>query len=127
MKKYTVNPFILFWLSSLAGLLLLQNCRPKEDTVSPQQALIGDATLNRTLLVSRDEEIVRVDAATGRLFFHGQRFKGEGSIDNNVGLMSLDVANGQLIWLNNYFRYAYSLAPIVLADNGVFRSSQDTN
>ncbi len=65
--------------------------------------------------------------ANGRLFFHGHNLKGEGKVDNNVGLVCLDATNGQLLWLNNYFRYSSSLAPIVLADNGVFRASQYTD
>lgn len=63
--------------------------------------------------------------ANGRLFFHGQNLGGKGGIDNHVGLLSLDAANGKLVWLDNYFRYSNATTPIVIAKNGVFRSSDD--
>jgi outer membrane protein assembly factor BamB len=58
--------------------------------------------------------------ANGRLFFHGQNFKGTGDIDDNVGLMMLDGPTGKLIALDNYFRYANAVRPLVIATNGVF-------
>lgn len=58
--------------------------------------------------------------ANGRLFFHGQNFKGTGGIDNNVGLMMLDGPTGKFIALDNYFRYASAVKPLVIAANGVF-------
>ncbi len=59
--------------------------------------------------------------ANGRLFFHGQHFAGEGSIDDNVGLLCLDAATGKFLWINNYFRFGAAVTPIVVADNGIFR------
>jgi outer membrane protein assembly factor BamB len=58
--------------------------------------------------------------ANGRLFFHGQNFKGTGGIDNNVGLMMLDGPTGKFIALDNYFRYASAVSPLVIATNGVY-------
>ncbi|MBC7919798.1 MAG: PQQ-binding-like beta-propeller repeat protein [Ferruginibacter sp.] len=59
--------------------------------------------------------------ANGRLYFHGQTFKGGGSTDDRVGLLSLEAATGKFLWVNNYFRYGSSVTPIVIADNGTFR------
>lgn len=58
--------------------------------------------------------------ANGRLYFHGQNFKGTGGIDNNVGLLALDATTGAFVALDNYFRYSRSVRPIVVATNGVF-------
>lgn len=60
--------------------------------------------------------------ANGRIFFHGQHFAGEGSTDDNVGLICIEAATGKFLWINNYFRYGAAVNPVVVADNGVFRS-----
>lgn len=62
--------------------------------------------------------------ANGRIYAHGQNFEGKGGIDNNVGLLTLDAKTGELLALDNYFRYSSTLTPIVIADNGVFRSGE---
>jgi outer membrane protein assembly factor BamB len=58
--------------------------------------------------------------ANGLLYAHGQNFDGKGSIDNNVGLLTLDAKTGRLLALDNYFRFSSALSPIVIADNGIF-------
>jgi outer membrane protein assembly factor BamB len=60
--------------------------------------------------------------ANGRLFFHGHNPKLEGTAENRSGLMCLDAANGEFLWLNNYFAYSDVIPPIVIGDNGVFRT-----
>jgi outer membrane protein assembly factor BamB len=65
--------------------------------------------------------------ANGRVFFHGQNFRAaRGAGYDNWGLMALDDASGAVAWLNSYFgEGAVAVAtPIVLADNGVFRSAE---
>lgn len=63
--------------------------------------------------------------ANGRLFFHGQNFDVR-PVDAAVGLMSLDAKTGQILWLQNMFRYSRTLSPIVVAQNGVFRRAPAT-
>lgn len=58
--------------------------------------------------------------ANGRLFFHGQDFDGTGDIDQNVGTFALDASDGALVWLDNVTRYASTVTPLVIADDGVF-------
>lgn len=58
--------------------------------------------------------------ANGRLYFHGQNFKGTGGIDDNVGLLTLDATTGSFLAIDNYFRYSSAVTPLVIADNGVF-------
>lgn len=86
MKKRTSRLYRFLCLATLFGFFL-QNCKPKEDTISPQQAVTGDNTLNRTLLTSRDEEILRVDPNTGK----HQRV---GIFEDRVNVRSMDYANG---------------------------------
>ncbi|NHF58555.1 PQQ-like beta-propeller repeat protein [Flavobacteriaceae bacterium TP-CH-4] len=61
--------------------------------------------------------------ANGRLFFHGHDFNRTDDTDNNVGLLSMDANTGEVLWLNNSFRYQYTLIPLVVAQNGVFGPS----
>jgi outer membrane protein assembly factor BamB len=63
--------------------------------------------------------------ANGRLFFHGQNFRGSGDIDDNVGLLILDAPTGKFLAIDNYFRYSVALTPIVIATNGTFTGSFD--
>ncbi|HEY5934843.1 MAG TPA: PQQ-binding-like beta-propeller repeat protein, partial [Kofleriaceae bacterium] len=58
--------------------------------------------------------------ANGRLYFHGQNFRGSGGIDDNVGLLTLDATTGSFLAIDNYFRYSAAVTPLVIADNGVF-------
>ncbi len=60
--------------------------------------------------------------ANGRLYLHGQNFKGTGSTDDKVGLICLEAATGKYLWINNYFRYGSAATPVVVADNGTFRA-----
>jgi outer membrane protein assembly factor BamB len=60
--------------------------------------------------------------ANGRLFFHGHNPKLEGTVEKRSGLLCLDAKNGEFLWVNNYFAYSDVIPPIVVADNGVFRT-----
>ena len=57
--------------------------------------------------------------ANGRLFFHGNDF-GRG-LD---GLVCLDAATGESLWLNDYFSRDFEkMPPLVVAQNGIFGPS----
>ncbi len=57
--------------------------------------------------------------ANGRLYFQGQSFDID-DIDEAVGLMCLDAATGEFLWVNKAFRYG-DYPPVVVAQNGVFK------
>lgn len=57
--------------------------------------------------------------ANGRLYFQGQSFDID-NLDEAVGLMCLDAATGELLWVNPAFRYG-DYPPVVVAKNGVFK------
>ena len=57
--------------------------------------------------------------ANGRLYFQGQSFDID-DLDEAVGLMCLDAATGELLWVNPAFRYG-DYPPVVVAKNGVFK------
>ncbi len=61
--------------------------------------------------------------ANGRLFFHGHAILRSDDTDQNVGLMSIDANTGEILWLNNFFRRGFPIAPLVVAENGVFGPS----
>jgi len=61
--------------------------------------------------------------ANGRLFFHGHDIGRSDDTDNNVGLLSMDANTGEVLWLNNSFRYQRTITPLVVAENGVFGPS----
>ena len=61
--------------------------------------------------------------ANGRLFFHGHDIGKEGDIEENVGLICMNPNNGEVLWLNNFFRSGSALAPLVVAQNGIFGPS----
>ena len=61
--------------------------------------------------------------ANGRLFFHGHDIGKEGGIEENVGLICMNPNNGEVLWLNNFFRSGSALAPLVVAQNGIFGPS----
>jgi outer membrane protein assembly factor BamB len=61
--------------------------------------------------------------ANGRLFFHGHAILRTDDTDQNVGLMSIDASTGEIVWLNNFFRRGFPIAPLVVAENGVFGPS----
>lgn len=65
--------------------------------------------------------------ANDQMFFHGQNFRGSGSIDNNVGLIVLDASTGAFQEVDTYFQYREALTPLVLADNGTFGTGADGN
>jgi outer membrane protein assembly factor BamB len=58
--------------------------------------------------------------ANGRLFFHGHNITVTSDIDDNVGFFSMNASTGEILWLNNTFRYDYISTPIVVAQNGIF-------
>jgi outer membrane protein assembly factor BamB len=60
--------------------------------------------------------------ANGRLFFHGQNFKGTAHIEENVGILCLEAATGKFLWLNNYPRHRSYTSPVLVAENGIFQS-----
>ena len=57
--------------------------------------------------------------ANGRLYFQGQYF-GIDDLDEAVGLMCLDAATGEFLWINSAFRYG-NFSPVVVAKNGIFK------
>ena len=61
--------------------------------------------------------------ANGRLFFHGHAILRSDDTDQDVGLMSMDANTGEIVWLNNFFRRGFPIAPLVVAENGVFGPS----
>ena len=61
--------------------------------------------------------------ANGRLFFHGHAILRTGDIDQDVGLMSIDANTGEIVWLNGFFGNGFPIAPLVVAENGVFGPS----
>jgi outer membrane protein assembly factor BamB len=83
------------------------------------------AEVNSGKIIWKNEDISVKSSpvlANGRLFFHGTNYAIKGSIDNQVGLLCLEAASGKFVWLNNYFRYSSTTTPIVVAENGIFRS-----
>ncbi|MDO6518149.1 PQQ-binding-like beta-propeller repeat protein [Zobellia uliginosa] len=61
--------------------------------------------------------------ANGILFTHGHdilRYKND---VESVGLLAIDANTGEVLWLNPLFRYGSHIAPLVVADNGVFGPS----
>ncbi|MGB6152471.1 MAG: PQQ-binding-like beta-propeller repeat protein [Pricia sp.] len=60
--------------------------------------------------------------ANGRLIFHGHDVLKTGDTDKDVGLLCLDANSGEVIWINNTFRFN-SIVPLVVAENGVFGPS----
>ncbi len=61
--------------------------------------------------------------ANGRLFFHGHAILRTGDLDQDVGLMSIDANTGEIVWLNSFFGNGFPVAPLVVAENGVFGPS----
>lgn len=61
--------------------------------------------------------------ANGILVTYGHDFLHTNDLDNNVGLMTIDANTGKVIWLNSFFRYGSHIAPLVIAENGVFGPS----
>ena len=61
--------------------------------------------------------------ANGRLFFHGHAILRSGDTDQDVGLMSIDASTGEIVWLNSFFGSGFPIAPLVVAENGVFGPS----
>lgn len=57
--------------------------------------------------------------ANGKLYFFGQNFNGSGT---NVGLICLNAGTGQQEWINTELNGLANIDPLVIADNGVFRS-----
>ena len=56
--------------------------------------------------------------ANGRLYFHGYEILSDE--DDSQGFLCLDAATGEIVWLNSAFGYGGAIAPLVVADNGVF-------
>ncbi|MBQ4914259.1 PQQ-binding-like beta-propeller repeat protein [Maribacter sp. MMG018] len=61
--------------------------------------------------------------ANGILFTYGHDFFHSSDPNNNVGLMAIDANTGKTLWLNPLFRYGAHIAPLVIAENGVFGPS----
>ncbi|MCY4778586.1 PQQ-binding-like beta-propeller repeat protein [Sphingobacterium sp. UT-1RO-CII-1] len=57
--------------------------------------------------------------ANGHLYAYGNNLLGQGE---SVGLMALNAANGTLEWLNADLNGISNADPVILADNGIFKS-----
>lgn len=61
--------------------------------------------------------------ANGILYTYGHDFLHTPDTNNNVGLIAMDANTGKTLWLNPLFRYGTHIAPLVIAENGVFGPS----
>ena len=55
--------------------------------------------------------------ANGRLYYEGLSF----DVDNGSGLLCLDAATGEFLWINNEELYQVDITPTIVAENGVFK------
>ncbi|WKN41020.1 outer membrane protein assembly factor BamB family protein [Tunicatimonas pelagia] len=58
--------------------------------------------------------------ANGRLYFDGQNFDID-DFDSSVGIICLDAATGEFLWVNTDSQFNRPFPPIVVAQNGVFK------
>ncbi|MEM8968222.1 MAG: PQQ-binding-like beta-propeller repeat protein, partial [Bacteroidota bacterium] len=56
----------------------------------------------------------------GRLYFDGQNLEID-DFDSAVGIVCLDAATGEFLWVNTDFQFNRPFPPIVVAQNGVFK------
>jgi hypothetical protein len=42
-------------------------------------------------------------------------------VDNGSGLLCLDAATGEFLWINNEELYQVDITPTIVAENGVFK------
>lgn len=61
--------------------------------------------------------------ANGHLFFIGHDINGPGSTSENSGMLCMDANTGEVLWVNPDFSRLKSIAPLVVAENGVFGPS----
>lgn len=61
--------------------------------------------------------------ANGRLFFHGHDINRTDDTELNTGLFCMDANTGEIIWLNYLVDGLRPIAPLVVAQNGIFGPS----